>query len=101
MLLQRQALHAIQQLATHTDSDQGGITSSDAASKSLNMIRAEIAGQAASGVPLWRCHEKTSKYPGIRESDSLEAMVNELTAISIRSVSRKCRPAGDLARPSG
>lgn len=44
---------------------KGGITSSDAASKSLRMRRAEIAGQAASGVPLWRCHEETSKHPGI------------------------------------
>ena len=44
---------------------QGGITSSDAASKSLRMRRAEIAGQAASGVPLWRCHESTSKWSGI------------------------------------
>ena len=44
---------------------KGGITSSDAASKGLRMRRAEIAGQAASGVPLWRCHESTSKYTGI------------------------------------
>ena len=44
---------------------KGGITSSDAASKGLRMRRAEIAGQAASGVPLWRCHEPTSKFPGI------------------------------------
>jgi uncharacterized protein YgbK (DUF1537 family) len=46
---------------------QGGITSSDAASKSLRMRRAEIAGQAAAGVPLWRCYEDTSKWSGIRE----------------------------------
>ncbi|ETN46387.1 uncharacterized protein HMPREF1541_00571 [Cyphellophora europaea CBS 101466] len=44
---------------------KGGITSSDAASKSLRMRRAEIAGQAASGVPLWRCHESSSKWAGI------------------------------------
>ena len=50
-----------------TDILQGGITSSDAAGKSLGMRRAEIAGQAASGVPLWRCHEKTSKFAGIRK----------------------------------
>lgn len=44
---------------------QGGITSSDAATKSLGMRRAEIRGQAASGVPLWRCTEPTSKFSGI------------------------------------
>ena len=44
---------------------KGGITSSDAAGKALRMRRAEIAGQAASGVPLWRCHEPTSKFVGI------------------------------------
>ena len=44
---------------------KGGITSSDAAGKALRMRRAEIAGQAASGVPLWRCHESTSKFAGI------------------------------------
>ena len=44
---------------------KGGITSSDAATKGLRMKRAEIIGQAASGVPLWECHEKTSKFPGI------------------------------------
>ena len=44
---------------------KGGITSSDAAGKALRMRRAEISGQAASGVPLWRCHEPTSKFVGI------------------------------------
>ncbi|KAH8695986.1 hypothetical protein BGW36DRAFT_428010 [Talaromyces proteolyticus] len=44
---------------------KGGITSSDAATKSLRMRRAEIRGQAASGVPLWRCTESTSKFSGI------------------------------------
>ena len=44
---------------------KGGITSSDAATKGLRMKRAEIIGQAASGVPLWRCHESTSKFSGI------------------------------------
>lgn len=29
------------------------------------MRRADIVGQASSGVPLWRCDEKTSKYPGL------------------------------------
>ena len=50
----------------NADIVQGGITSSDAASKSLRMKRAEIVGQAASGVPLWRCYEETSKFPGLR-----------------------------------
>lgn len=44
---------------------KGGITSSDAATKGLKMRRAEIVGQAASGVPLWRCDEDTSKFRAI------------------------------------
>ncbi|KAL5338192.1 NADP-dependent oxidoreductase domain-containing protein [Aspergillus crustosus] len=44
---------------------KGGITSSDAACKGLRMRRAQIVGQAASGVPLWRCNEPTSKFSGI------------------------------------
>ncbi|KAL4752234.1 hypothetical protein BDW72DRAFT_212107 [Aspergillus terricola var. indicus] len=44
---------------------KGGITSSDAACKGLRMRRAQILGQAAPGVPLWRCDEPTSKYSGI------------------------------------
>ncbi|KAL4875205.1 NADP-dependent oxidoreductase domain-containing protein [Aspergillus karnatakaensis] len=44
---------------------KGGITSSDAACKGLRMRRAQIIGQAASGVPLWRCNEPTSKFSGI------------------------------------
>lgn len=44
---------------------KGGITSSDAATKSLGFRRARISGQAASGVPLWQCNEESSKYPGI------------------------------------
>ncbi|KAL2285832.1 hypothetical protein FJTKL_07545 [Diaporthe vaccinii] len=43
---------------------KGGITSSDAATKGLKMRRARILGQAAPGVPLWRCDEQTSRYPG-------------------------------------
>lgn len=46
---------------------KGGITSSDAASKGLRMRKADIVGQAAAGVPLWRCTEPTSKWPGIRK----------------------------------
>ncbi|KAH7021474.1 NADP-dependent oxidoreductase domain-containing protein [Microdochium trichocladiopsis] len=44
---------------------KGGITSSDAASKGLMFKRAEICGQAASGVPLWRCSAPSCKYPNI------------------------------------
>ncbi|KAH7232762.1 hypothetical protein BKA59DRAFT_446263 [Fusarium tricinctum] len=44
---------------------KGGITSSDAASKGLRMRRAKILGQAAPGVPLWRCDEETSRHRGV------------------------------------
>ncbi|KAF2033093.1 hypothetical protein EK21DRAFT_86530 [Setomelanomma holmii] len=44
---------------------KGGITSSDMATKALGMKRAMIIGQAAPGVPLWRCDEPTSKWPGL------------------------------------
>tara|TARA_R110002003_G_scaffold112_19_gene9741 strand:- start:7758 stop:9230 length:1473 start_codon:yes stop_codon:yes gene_type:complete len=44
---------------------KGGITSSDMATKALGMKRAMIVGQAAPGVPLWRCDEPTSKWPGL------------------------------------
>lgn len=44
---------------------KGGITSSDMATKALRMKRATIVGQAAPGVPLWRCNEHSSKWPGI------------------------------------
>lgn len=44
---------------------KGGITSSDAATKGLKMRRARVLGQAAPGVPLWRCDEQTSRYPGV------------------------------------
>ncbi|KAF2820252.1 hypothetical protein CC86DRAFT_118838 [Ophiobolus disseminans] len=44
---------------------KGGITSSDMATKALGMKRATIVGQAAPGVPLWRCDELTSKWPGL------------------------------------
>lgn len=44
---------------------KGGITSSDAATKGLKMRRARILGQAAPGVPLWRCDEKTSRHTGV------------------------------------
>ncbi|KAL1612852.1 hypothetical protein SLS60_001082 [Paraconiothyrium brasiliense] len=44
---------------------KGGITSSDMATKGLRMKKAMIVGQAAAGVPLWRCDEPTSKHPGL------------------------------------
>ncbi|KAF2017499.1 hypothetical protein BU24DRAFT_420534 [Aaosphaeria arxii CBS 175.79] len=44
---------------------KGGITSSDMATKGLRMKKATIVGQAAAGVPLWRCDEPTSKHPGL------------------------------------
>ncbi|UNI16055.1 hypothetical protein JDV02_002530 [Purpureocillium takamizusanense] len=44
---------------------KGGITSSDAATKALRMRRARVLGQAAPGVPLWRCDEETSRHPGM------------------------------------
>ncbi|KAK8069080.1 hypothetical protein PG994_005696 [Apiospora phragmitis] len=44
---------------------KGGITSSDMATKGLKMRRAMIVGQAAAGVPLWRCDEATAKWPGL------------------------------------
>ncbi|KAL4934434.1 uncharacterized protein BDV17DRAFT_249246 [Aspergillus undulatus] len=44
---------------------KGGITSSDAATKGLKMKRALIVGQAAAGVPLWRCDEPTSRHRGV------------------------------------
>ncbi|KAJ4358315.1 uncharacterized protein N0V89_002897 [Didymosphaeria variabile] len=44
---------------------KGGITSSDIAVKGLRMKKATIVGQAAAGVPLWRCDEPTSKHPGL------------------------------------
>jgi uncharacterized protein YgbK (DUF1537 family) len=44
---------------------KGGITSSDMATKGLRMKRAMIAGQAAPGVPLWRCDEPSAIWPGL------------------------------------
>ena len=49
----------------NADVEQGGITSSDAAKRSLGMKRALVVGQASSGVPLWRCDEETSKFRGL------------------------------------
>jgi uncharacterized protein YgbK (DUF1537 family) len=44
---------------------KGGITSSDIATKGLNMRRAMVVGQAAPGVPLWRCDEAMSRHRGV------------------------------------
>jgi uncharacterized protein YgbK (DUF1537 family) len=44
---------------------KGGITSSDIATKGLKMKRAMVVGQAAPGVPLWRCDEETSRHRGV------------------------------------
>jgi uncharacterized protein YgbK (DUF1537 family) len=44
---------------------QGGITSSDAATKGLNITRATVIGQAAPGVPLWWCDQATSHHRGV------------------------------------
>ncbi|KAK9419650.1 hypothetical protein SUNI508_07136 [Seiridium unicorne] len=44
---------------------KGGITSSDMATKGLRMKKAMIVGQAAPGVPLWRCDELSAKWPGL------------------------------------
>ncbi|CAK7242033.1 MAG: hypothetical protein STHCBS139747_003509 [Sporothrix thermara] len=44
---------------------KGGITSSDMATKALGFRRATVMGQAAPGVPLWRCDEPTAKWPGL------------------------------------
>ena len=35
------------------------------ATKALRMKAATVVGQAAPGVPLWECHEETSKWSGI------------------------------------
>ncbi|KAI0129789.1 hypothetical protein BJ170DRAFT_577805 [Xylariales sp. AK1849] len=44
---------------------KGGITSSDMATKGLNFKRAIVVGQAAPGVPLWRCDEPSAKWPSL------------------------------------
>ncbi|GAB0139113.1 hypothetical protein EsDP_00007328 [Epichloe bromicola] len=44
---------------------KGGITASDTATKGLRMRRARVLGQAAPGVPLWRCDEETSRHRGV------------------------------------
>lgn len=43
---------------------KGGITSSDIATHSLGIRKAEILGQAAKGVPVWKSGPE-SKFPGM------------------------------------
>jgi uncharacterized protein YgbK (DUF1537 family) len=43
---------------------KGGITSSDIATKGLNIKRAQVLGQAIPGVPIWRAGEG-SRWPGL------------------------------------
>jgi uncharacterized protein YgbK (DUF1537 family) len=43
---------------------KGGITSSDVATKGLNVRRALVAGQILPGVPLWQIGEE-SRHPGL------------------------------------
>jgi uncharacterized protein YgbK (DUF1537 family) len=52
-------------MTVSADKKQGGITSSDMATKALGMKAATVVGQAAPGVPLWECLEETSKYSGL------------------------------------
>jgi uncharacterized protein YgbK (DUF1537 family) len=43
---------------------KGGITSSDIATKGLNVKKAEVIGQVAAGIPVWKLGSE-SKFPGI------------------------------------
>ena len=43
---------------------QGGITSSDIATKALEARRAKVMGQALAGVPLWQLGPE-SRFPGV------------------------------------
>lgn len=43
---------------------KGGITSSDIATKGLNLKRAQVVGQAIPGVPIWRAGPE-SRWPGL------------------------------------
>ena len=44
---------------------KGGITSSDLATDWLKMKRATIVGQAAAGVPIWKCEEEEPSKPDL------------------------------------
>jgi uncharacterized protein YgbK (DUF1537 family) len=65
---------------------KGGITSSDIATKGLNIRRAEVLGQAAMGIPVWKCGNE-SRFPGmsylifpgnVGTPDTLKLIVEEL-----------------------
>lgn len=88
---------------------KGGITSSDAASKGLRFRRAKICGQAAAGVPLWRCPEATSKWPDIPyvvfpgnvgEKDTLRDLVASwaIPTASGTAAAAAVRPSMEYAR---
>jgi len=44
---------------------QGGITSSDMASKALGLRSAKVLGQAMPGVPVWSADDAQSLHPGL------------------------------------
>ena len=65
---------------------KGGITSSDIATKALNVRRAMVAGQILPGVPMWRLGTE-SRYPGLAYivfpgnvggDDALSSLMNQL-----------------------
>lgn len=43
---------------------KGGITSSDVATKGLEIVHANVLGQASAGIPVWQAQEE-SKFPGL------------------------------------
>ncbi len=68
---------------------KGGITSSDVAVKAFRTKKAEIIGQAAAGVPVWKLGTE-SKYPGmayvvfpgnVGTKDTLKEVVEELARL--------------------
>lgn len=65
---------------------KGGITSSDVATKGLKVVKAEVMGQAAKGIPVWKCGDE-SRFPGLAylifpgnvgNPDTLKSIVEEL-----------------------
>ena len=69
---------------------KGGITSSDVGTKALKVRRAEVAGQIAPGIPVWKTGEE-SKFPGlpyvifpgnVGEDTTLMEITRELSAVS-------------------
>lgn len=61
---------------------KGGITSSEIATRGLNIKKARVIGQALPGVPVWLCGDE-SKFPGlpyivfpgnVGQKDSLESL---------------------------